>query len=264
MSDLVRNLPTWLVGVVVVGAWTALGGLGVAVVRPLVQKRLGERHHDVVVPLFLTTATMYAIVVAFVVVAVWQQYSDAESADQRESTILVTLYRETLGMPEPLAGGLRADLRAYTVAVIEQELPALRAGTTSGAAQGALDQLFASSLGRAPQQSDLPEVYQQFLANLSTLAQLRTDRMLSSRSSLPGMLAFGLVAGGLLTIAGSALFVMQRRELQAVAAALMGAMIGLLLFVILVLDQPYAGGAALGPGDYQYAQAVFQAVDAGR
>jgi hypothetical protein len=263
MSELVY-LPTWLAGVVVVGVWTALAGVGVALARPVVQARLGERHHDVVVPLFLTTATMYAVVVAFMVVIVWQRYSDAGTADLRESTVLVTLYRETLGIPEPLAGSLRADLRAYTAAVIDQELPAQRRGETSAAAQGSLDRLFGRSVGRPSQQGDLPEVYQEFLSNLSTLAELRAARVLTSRSNLPGILTFGLVAGGVLTIANSTLFVMQRRALQIVAAALMGAMIGVLLFVILVLNQPYAGDVALGPGDYQYAQGVFQAVDSGR
>jgi len=44
----------------------------------------------------------------------------------------------------------------------------------------------------------------------------------------------------------------------------MGSMIGLLLFVVLVLAQPYAGDAAVGSGDYAYALGVFHAVDAGR
>jgi len=264
MSELVYSLPTWLLGVLVVGAWTALAGLGVAVARPMVLKRLGERHHDVVVPLFLTTATMYAIVAAFMVVVVWQRYADADAADRRESTVLVALYRETLGMPPALADGLRADLRAYTAAVIDQELPAARRGETSAAAQSSLDRLFGRSVTRTPQSGDLPEVYQGFITNLGLLAELRAGRVLTSRSGLPGILSFGLVAGGVLTIANSALFVMQRRALQILAAALMGSMIGLLLFVVLVLAQPYAGDAAVGSGDYAYALGVFHAVDAGR
>ena len=124
MSGLLDSLPTWLIGVIVIGAWMALSGLGVALARPWVQSRLGDRHHDVVVPLFLTTATMYAIVVAFMVVVVWQRYSDAAASDRTEATVLVTLYRETLSMPQPLAGQLRGELRAYTVAVVDKEWPA--------------------------------------------------------------------------------------------------------------------------------------------
>ena len=36
----------------------------------------------------------------------------------------------------------------------------------------------------------------------------------------------------------------------------------LLLFVTLILGQPYGGGAALGPGDYTYALSTFARVDA--
>jgi hypothetical protein len=264
MPGFVYDLPTWLAGAIVIGAWTLLAAGGVRLARPLVQSRLRERHHEVIVPLFTTVATMYAIVVAFMVVVVWQRYSDADTNSQQESTLLVTMYRETLGMPEPLAGSLRADIRAYTGAVIDQELPAQRRGEQSDAAGPPLDRLFRLPLERTPQESDLPEVYPQFLANASTLAQLRADRLLSSRSRLPDILVFGLVAGGLLTIGNSTLLIMQQRAMQAVAAGLAGAMIGLLLFLIAVLGLGYAGGAAVGPADYEYAVTAFQSVDATR
>ena len=262
MSGLLDSLPTWLIGVIVIGAWMALSGLGVALARPWVQSRLGDRHHDVVVPLFLTTATMYAIVVAFMVVVVWQRYSDAAASDRTEATVLVTLYRETLSMPQPLAGQLRGELRAYTVAVVDKEWPAQSREGESPAAQSALDRTYSLYLSRESEQTGPPEVYQEFLTNLDRLAELRADRVLSNHSSLPAPLVFGLVGGGLLTIANSALLIMHQRALQVLAAVLMGAMIGLLLFVTLILGQPYGGGAALGPGDYTYALSAFARVDA--
>jgi hypothetical protein len=254
-------LPTWLLAVLVIAAWMAFAGAGVMLARPWVEARLGERHHDVVVPLFTTTATMYAIVVAFVVVVVWQRYADADASNRQEATVLVTMYRETLSMPSPLAGALRGHLRAYDTAVVDQEWPAQARGGSSPAVQHELDELYRDYLTRSTQQTGPQEVYQAFLDNLNRLAELRANRVLSSRTSLPGTLSFGLVAGGVLTIANSALFIMQRRALQVVAALLMGAMIGLLLFVIMVLNQPYGGDVALGPTDFRYAQAVYDAVD---
>ena len=75
----IEHLPTWLLAVLVIAVWMTFAGLGVLLVRPIVEARLGERHHDVVVPLFMTTATMYAVVVAFMVVVVWQRYADADA-----------------------------------------------------------------------------------------------------------------------------------------------------------------------------------------
>jgi hypothetical protein len=256
------SLPTWLLAVLVIAAWMTLAGAGVMLARPWVEARLGERHHDVVVPLFTTTATMYAIVVAFMVVVVWQRYTDADAANRQEAAVLVTLYRETLSMPSPLDDALRGHLRAYSTAVIDKEWPAQAQGGSSRAVQDQLDQLYRDYLTRGTEQTGQPEVYQAFLDNLNQLAALRANRVLSSRSSLPGTLSFGLIAGGVLTIANSALFIMQRRALQIVAAALMGAMIGLLLFVIMVLNQPYGGAVALAPTDFRYTQAVYSAVDA--
>lgn len=258
----IAHLPTWLLAILVIAAWMTFAGAGVLLVRPLVAKRLGERHHDVVVPLFLTTATMYAVVVAFMVVVVWERYADADASDREEATVLVTMYRETLSMPPPLDAHLRGHLRAYSAAVIDEEWPALAQGGGSQAVQHQLDGLYSDYLTASTLQTSQSVVYQPFLDNLNRLAELRANRLLSSQSSLPGALTFGLITGGVLTVANSALFVMQRRALQVVAATLMGAMIGTLLFVVMELDQPYGGGAALTPTDFQYAQTVFAVVDA--
>jgi hypothetical protein len=256
------HLPTWLLALVVIALWMTLAGGGVLLARPLVEARLGERHHDVIVPLFTTTATMYAIVVAFMVVVVWQRYADADASDRQESTVLVTMYRETLSMPSPLAGHLRRHLRTYSTAVIHQEWPALAHGNGSQVVQSELDGLYRDYLTGSVQRTGQSEVYSAFLDNLNRLAELRANRLLFSRSSLPAILSFGLIIGGVLTIANSGLFLMQRRALQVVAAALMGAMIGLLLFVIMVLNYPYGGDTGLDPTDFQYAQSVFDVVDA--
>src|SRR5258708_8880615 len=95
------TLPTWLLAVVVIAAWMTLAGAGVVLARPWVEARLGERHHDVVGPLFTTTATMYAIAGAFMVVVVWQRYTDADASHRQEATLLVAMYRETLSLPSP-------------------------------------------------------------------------------------------------------------------------------------------------------------------
>src|SRR5437588_12338096 len=157
------HLPTWLLALVVIALWMTLAGGGVLLARPLVEARLGERHHDVIVPLFTTTATMYAIVVAFVVVVVWQRYSDADASNRQEATVLVTMYRETLSMPSPLAGALRAHLRAYGAAVIDQEWPAQARGGSSPAVQHELDELYRDYLTRSTLQTGPQEVYQAFL-----------------------------------------------------------------------------------------------------
>jgi hypothetical protein len=263
MSQLVYSLPTWLFGVIVIGAWMLFPALGVTIARPWVEARVGDRHHDVIVPLFTTTATMYAVAVSFLVVIAWQRYADAGASETAEASVVIALYRETVSMPQPLAGHLREQLRSYTTAVIERDWPEQSRGGSSPEAQQALDRIYGDYLSRQLVQGGAPEVYQQFLGNLDRLAELRAARILSSRSSLPLVLTFGLITGGVLTITYAGLLVMQRQDLQVLAAMLMGAMIGLLLFLFFVLTHPYGGSIAVSPADFVYARSVFDAVDVG-
>jgi hypothetical protein len=56
---------------------TAFATAGVWFGRRFLHKRLTDGHHEVLVALFQTGGTLYAVFLAFLVVAVWQSYDAA-------------------------------------------------------------------------------------------------------------------------------------------------------------------------------------------
>ena len=73
------------------------------------------------VPIFLTTGTIYAVFLAFLVVAVWESYDAAHANVAEEASSLATLYRESAGMDAGASSALRSLIKEYTEAVIQDE-----------------------------------------------------------------------------------------------------------------------------------------------
>ena len=72
---------------------------GVVLVRRIVHGRISEGHNDLPVPIFQTAGTIYAVLLAFSVIAVWQSYGAARENEAEEASTLATLYRQTNGLP---------------------------------------------------------------------------------------------------------------------------------------------------------------------
>src|SRR5438046_2488248 len=52
---------------------------GVTIVRRLQHHQVQEGHNDVLVPMFLTVGTIYAVIVGFLLIGVWEQYNTAKA-----------------------------------------------------------------------------------------------------------------------------------------------------------------------------------------
>jgi hypothetical protein len=113
--DLVPLLLFSLAGTVIVT------GVAVAFARRAMRTQVAEGHNDVLVPIFLTTGTIYAVFLAFLVVAVWESYDAAHANVAEEASSLATLYRESAGMDAGASSALRSLIKEYTEAVIQDE-----------------------------------------------------------------------------------------------------------------------------------------------
>ena len=122
MTDwLLTNVPMWLLAllVIVVPSLVAMGTVW------WVRRRVGldalAANNDVGAALFGFTGTVYAIFLGFTVVLVWQEMGDTEAIVNHEATAFVSLYNTAQGLPDPAGGRLQQQLRAYILAVRDDE-----------------------------------------------------------------------------------------------------------------------------------------------
>src|SRR5262245_59477853 len=106
--------------VVIVGA--ALGGMWL--VRRHSELESLEEHKEVAGFLIAVVGALYSVLLAFVVVSVWESFEDADRVAQNEADLLVSLYRDADAFPDDTAD-LRTNIRGYADSVVDDEWPAM-------------------------------------------------------------------------------------------------------------------------------------------
>src|SRR5580698_8931399 len=91
-------MQTMLVAIGTIGVAVVFAASGVQLTRRFLHHHVAEGHNDVLVPLFLTAGTLYAVLLGFLVIAVWESYGNAHENVSQEAAQLVSMYRLTQGM----------------------------------------------------------------------------------------------------------------------------------------------------------------------
>jgi len=257
LSNLSDLSLAWLgVTVVASGIALALGGLLVAR-RILPRERLAP-HHDMIGPEFQVVGTIYAVLLAFVVITVWQHHNSITDTVEEEASNLLELRRDAGQYPEAVSRPLLAALRAYAEAVVDDEWDAMRRGEESPRAHEAYKKLW--SLYRELPVADLRELATQTetLRRMNDLAANRNLRLLHARERIPSVLWITLLAGAVLTVGFSYFFGVSNLRLHILATATFAGIIALFIFVIVVLEAPFARAGAVSREPFERVLRIMQ------
>ncbi|MFL6691280.1 MAG: hypothetical protein ACJ8IR_14020 [Alphaproteobacteria bacterium] len=107
----------------------AFATVGVLAGRRLFREQVAPFHNEVVISLFSTAGVVYAVLLGFLVVVVWEGYDNAHRNSAEEAATAITLYRLTYGMEPAHGADARKFIRAYIGAVITDEWPMMTKGS---------------------------------------------------------------------------------------------------------------------------------------
>jgi hypothetical protein len=234
---------------------------GVTVVRRLFRRNLVAGHNDTCAAIFQTGGTLYAVFLAFLVVAVWQSHDAAHANVAEEASLLCTLYRGSTAMPPAQGAALRGDIRRYTHAVIDDEWNIQAhdgaASETARAAGLAMFRLF----GTPQAQPTSPAVEQIELGLIAQMQADRNKRTLQAEETLSPLIWATAVANGLLVLIISFFLETDRVWTHVALSGLLAVMIATLLSVVFILDRPFGGLMPLQPDAFVHSLGVYDSVD---
>jgi hypothetical protein len=243
------GLETWLLGfstaaatLILVGGVVAVSLSGLLAFHALVPHGLRTRHNDVAGFTFAPLGVIYAVLLAAVAVAVWEDFGRAEMLVQNEANLVGDLYRATVGLPEPPAEDLRHLLFDYAEIAVQDEWPALAEGRVQEA-QGwqLLDKFHLTLVQLHPRDAGTGVVQAEMLRTLDDLYNARRGRYHAAVSGLPPILWWNLLAGGAIVILFSYLFGAPNFAMHAAMTAMLAASVALVLALIVLLDSPFRG-----------------------
>ena len=107
---------------VVIGACLAAVA-GLELVQRLVPSEKRQEHNDVAGFLYAVIGVVYAVLLALLVIAVWEHYQKANETVESEANAVAEIAWLARRMPEPEHLQLQEDARAYAQEVVDTEWP---------------------------------------------------------------------------------------------------------------------------------------------
>ena len=216
-----------------------------------------REHNDITGWQVSVLGTTYAVVMGFMLFAVWSYFQEAEQNAQQEASSLVNLYWAAAGLPAAPRDAIRDLARQYADAMISEEWPAMNRGELTPVGTQIMQQMWrtASQLQNlnATEQVSL----EQTMAMLSAITQHRRVRQLQSQTVLPAILWAVLIVGAIITIMSACLFGSELPTLHMLQIVMLALLLSLALVAIADINRPFQGQVRVSPAGFDNAKRVF-------
>jgi hypothetical protein len=214
-----------------------------------------RRQNDVAGYLFSAVGVLYAVVLGFVVVVVWQKYDGTVGTVEAEVNATSDLYRVVDGYPAALRAQIRSGLRDYVDTVVHVEWPAMERGEDVPLTGGNLLERVGYNVNQlAPANLRALAVQQAAIADMQRLLDARRQRLVQTVPVVPGVLWFALVTGALAMITFCYIFGVENRPAQLAMTAILVGFIGILFVVIYEFAGPFSGSVRISDDGWLFLQ----------
>jgi hypothetical protein len=220
---------------------------GLVVVQRLVPPDRREEHNNVAGFIYAVLGVAYAVLRAFMLIAVWQDYNTAQTNVESEANELAGVYFLASQLPEPERTRLQDLARMYARVVVEEEWPLMEQGQTSLRADSLVRQLRLELLEFDPRTRGEQVLYERGLTDLHDAVDARRSRLLEVREGIPYLLWVVLVLGGVITVSFTYLFGLKSNVAHALMVAALTLLVCGILFTIGEFNYAFSGVVEIRP-----------------
>jgi hypothetical protein len=246
-------------GVLVVGGICLLALAGFELVHRLVPASVRQQHNDVAGFIYAALGVIYAVLLALVVIAVWEEYEVASNTVEQEANAAADIFWLADGLPEPNDARVQELIRSYAEEVVHKEWPLMEQGRAplmtqergTPAGWTIIDEIRQNIQGFEPRSQAEEQLYAEGLDQLDTFSDARRLRLVAAEEGVPGVLWAVLIFGGIAVIGFTYLFGLESTWGHRLMVVTLAAVIGLVLFTVGTLEHPFYGGARIGTGAFE-------------
>ncbi|HSK85985.1 MAG TPA: hypothetical protein VK902_21650 [Rubrobacter sp.] len=247
-------LLTVVYGVLVIGAVCLVALAGLELVQRLVPANSRRPHNDVAGFIYAALGVIYAVLIALVVIAVWEEYDAASVTVEQEANALAEIAWLAHRLPEPEGTHIQELAQSYAEEVIHKEWPLMEQGQAPLMTQveqtptgwTLIDDIRASLQEVETRNPADEQLYAEGLDQVQRLADARRMRLVAAEEGIPGVLWSVLIFGGIAAVSFTYLFGLENTWAHRLMVLTLAAVIGLVLFTIGAMEHPFSGGARIG------------------
>jgi len=185
--------------------------------------------------------TTYAVILGFMLYAVWSEFGAATLNADMEASSLRNLYRLAGGLPEAQKIELQSEAKAYAAAVLNDDWPAMAQGQLPNASHEINEHMWVTLMSVKNASSSENTAEDHALYELSQVTTYRRTRLVQSARRLPLILWCVLMVGALLTFLSVNIFNSVNPRLHLFQVFSFTLLITLVLLAIADVNRPFIG-----------------------
>jgi predicted ABC-type exoprotein transport system permease subunit len=235
--------------------------LGLYIVRRSVSLEWLQANHEVAGFTFGIVGAFYGLLLAFVIVASWERYGQANQEVQTEAISLVELYRLASDLGEPARSSLQHSIRDYLHNMI-RVWPQMANGTYDFRKDPNNALAMWHIVSAYVQKSDREGlILDKSLDQLDEITDGASLRYAYYSENLPSMVWMIIYIGCVIVIGFSYFFGAKNFGAQIVMVSVFAALLGLTILAILELSHPYEGNQTVSIAPVTHALQQLDIID---
>ena len=247
-----ENFPTVIQAIVVAFLFAAISVTGIYITRRQLPPHTLQADHEVAGFTFGVVGAFYGVVLAFVIVAVWQRFERTNEKVQAESLAISNLYNLANGFEEPARTQLQNALHDYASHVVNQEwreMAEYRYTQNSTFER----RLWSVLVNYHPNDPHRQVFLDKSIDQMADLSDARRLRYVYYSEDLPSVIWIVIYAGCVIVLGFGLFFETRVFRSQAIMSGTFAALIGLTILAISELATPYQGTVVVSDEAFRFA-----------
>jgi FtsH-binding integral membrane protein len=257
--ELIQYMPTVVQASIVVIVFAGLSIAGLYLIRLKISPQRLRDDHDVAGFTFGVVGAFYGVVLAFVILAVWQRFELAVETSRHESLAIANLYNLSQGFNQSERDRLVNALREYATQVVTRDWTEMR-NLNYRPTMKPEERLWSVLLHFPPSNSQQQTILDKCIDQMAALSDARQLRYMYYSEDLPSVVWIVIYVGCVITLSFGYFFGPKNIKSQAIMVGTFAALIGLTILAISELASPYQGNVVVTDQPFRF---VLTAMSAG-
>jgi Protein of unknown function (DUF4239) len=204
-------------------------------------------HNEVAGFIVSVAGTLFAVVLGFVTVVVWEEYRGTQERLSLETAAAGDAWHVAVGLPPVVRTRVRKDMLAYADLMVSDEWPLMRRGRFSPRGDLLIMDATDAVGSFAPPGARESNAQATALIKLADLHDARSRRLASNKSGLSAF-QWGVLAVGAVVVIGFCwLFGVSNRRVHLLMTSAVAIIVASMFVLIFELQYPFRGGLAIAP-----------------
>ena len=207
--------------------------------------------NDVAGFIIAVVGTLYAVVLGFTTVQVWEHYEAARLHVWAESASVADVWHDAVGLPTPIRTRLRNDMSTYALTMINEEWAALRQGSFSVRGDELIMDAATANGEFIPHNNGASNAQASIIGKLNDLHDMRAQRIATNAEGISAFQWTVLWIGAAVVIGFCCIFSASHLNAHLLMTGAVTVLIVAMLVLIFELQYPFRSLIGIAPTPWQ-------------